>query len=709
MCWSKARRSGRWITFLASALPALWAGSGWAWLPGTGSPDAVSGFVVDSTSRIDVLACYHTVYTASQNYAANMSWTGNVASGLAGTTAAAFKDDVRRRINFYRALASLPADIVFDATKAGKCQEAALVFSANNDLSHDLDGTWAFYTPAAGEAAANSNIALGAYGPPAIDGFMRDSGAGNAAVGHRRWFLYSRAQQMATGDIPPNGSYNSANAVWVLTDFKPAPAPQFVAWPNRGYTPHDLVPSRWSLSYPGANFSSATVTMTQGGSPVSTSIISNADSGYGDNSIVWVPAGVPSSVTSDVTYQVSVTGISGSGVPSSYSYAVTVFDPGNLNDSVVISGSSTPYTTGSSYTFNGIAQADQYELRVSTASAAGWTEGAEDTPAPQIIEGISPGYTLRQTSLKRTGAKAFQVTYPAGVFNDQHFQIARDIIPSGSSQLQFYDRARFSTTTTTLNAEISTDGGSSWTGVFSRNGVGLSSANWDANWISRSVSLAAYAGQTVRIRFIMRRNGGSVTQGTTSSHGFFVDDISVTDATELVNPTTTSLAGSATSFQLDAATAGAPLAAGATYFMRIRPNVGTRWFGFGAAKMAAAQPPAGYAGWIATQFPWVTGGTTADHDRDGITNGMEYAFGLDPTTADPATAVPQPVGGGGALTLSYASPAAMSGVTYGAEWSSNLAAWTPITDTGSGNVHTFTVSLAGHPLLFIRHRIVVVE
>lgn len=404
-----------------------------------------------------------------------------------------------------------------------------------------------------------------------------------------------------------------------------------------------------------------------------------------------------------------VTGITGSGVPSSYSYAVTLFDPGNLNDSVVISGASTPYTTGSSYTFNGIAQADRYELRVSTASAAGWTEGAEDTPAPQITEGISAGYTLRQTSLKRTGAKAFQLTYPAGVFDDQHFQVGRDVIPSVSSQLQFYDRARFSTTTTTFNAEISTDGGATWTGVFSRNGVGLSSPNWDANWISRSVSLAAYAGQTIRMRFIMKRNGGSVTQGATSSHGFFVDDISVTDATELVNPTTTALAGSATSFQLDAATAGAPLSAGTTYFMRIRPNVGTRWFGFGAVKMVTAQQPAGYAGWVATQYPSVTAGTTADHDRDGITNGLEYAFGLDPTSANPVTVLPQPVSAAGSLTLSYASPAPVSGVTYGAEWSSNLATWTPIADTGSGDVHTFAVGLAGHPLLFIRHRIVVAE
>ena len=108
----------------------------WAWTPGTGSPNAVQGFVVDSSNRTDVLAFYNTIYTASEGYAQNLAWTGNVTTGVAGTTEAAFKDDVRRRVNFYRALTGLPADIVFNDTKSAKCQEAALMMAANNALSH---------------------------------------------------------------------------------------------------------------------------------------------------------------------------------------------------------------------------------------------------------------------------------------------------------------------------------------------------------------------------------------------------------------------------------------------------------------------------------------------------------------------------------------------------------------------------------------------
>lgn len=107
-----------------------------AWTPGTGSPSAVSGFAVDTANRRDVLAYFNTVHAASEGYAARIGWTGSTSGGVAGTTGAAFKDDVRRRINFYRALAGLPGDITFDAVKSGKDQEAALMFSANNAISH---------------------------------------------------------------------------------------------------------------------------------------------------------------------------------------------------------------------------------------------------------------------------------------------------------------------------------------------------------------------------------------------------------------------------------------------------------------------------------------------------------------------------------------------------------------------------------------------
>ena len=319
-----------------------------AWTPGTGDPDAVEGFTVAATERIDVLAFYNTVYAASEDFAANMAWTGDVAAGAAGTTSGAFKDDIRRRINFFRALCGLPADIVFDPLKSAKDQAAALMFSANRGLSHSPPTNWQFYSPDGAQAAGNSNIALGNYGPDAIDAYIRDDGANNTVVGHRRWLLYSRARVMGTGDVPETGTYGSpgwyaaANACWVIGEFKPPAAAAFVAWPNRGYCPIDLVPARWSLSHPDANFRAATVTLAQGTSNIPVTILSHSDTGYGDNTIVFEPQSLPAAAPSDIPFTVTVAGLTGTGVPATYTYNVTLFDPGVLGMSVAVAGPPPP-------------------------------------------------------------------------------------------------------------------------------------------------------------------------------------------------------------------------------------------------------------------------------------------------------------------------------------------------------------------------------
>jgi N-acetylneuraminic acid mutarotase len=95
-----------------------------------------------------------------------------------------------------------------------------------------------------------------------------------------------------------------------------------------------------------------------------------------------------------------------------------------------------------------------------------------------------------------------------------------------------------------------------------------------------------------------------------------------------------------------------------------------------------------------------------DYCGNGLPNLMKYAFGLDPTIAA-SSQLPQPVWDGNTLTNSFPAAAGVSGITYGAEWTESLNPpnWQPINDTGSGGTHTFSITVAGHPSLFMRLKI----
>ena len=71
----------------------------------------------------------------------------------AGTTSAAFRDSVLLRLNYFRAMAGVPADVTFSDTYNAKAQQAALMMSVNNQLSHNPPTIWQCYTADGAEAA----------------------------------------------------------------------------------------------------------------------------------------------------------------------------------------------------------------------------------------------------------------------------------------------------------------------------------------------------------------------------------------------------------------------------------------------------------------------------------------------------------------------------------------------------------------------------
>ena len=570
---------------------------------GDGGSDRAPGFTVDTSSRKNVLALYHSVYGGRKNATAPADWTGNMSELLPGTTSTAFQSDVLRRVNFYRALAGVPANLTLNIEKSAKAQEAALLCARNNGLSHHPGHEhpeWAGLSQLSlgVEACAKSNLSLGAYGPAAVDGQIRDDGDANRDVGHRRWLLSPRLVEIGTGDVPEQPGFSAANAIWVAGAPQVPAANRFVLWPNRGYIPAGLLPSRWSVSHPGADFTAATVLMRRNGVPVPVRLTCKsdtpADSFQGERTLVWEPAAIPSAGPADVSYTVEVTGIRVGGMSRDLTYAVVAFDPDVLDETLAINGSGTVTPAGGSYVFNSIAQADGYELTVSRGSAEPWLEGAEGSGV-QILTATAPDYAVVQSQVVNSGTSAFHLTHPgthpAG-FADQTFQLKRRLLPGPNSVLQFSETGRFAETTTTLNAEVSTDNGLSWTAVWSRTGVGLNSSLFDSGWNPHAIPLNAYQDQAVLVRFNLKSNGSPIAAGVTKDYGFFVDNIVLTKAVELVEARRTSLDGTATGFALNSVTAGARLLEGTRYYVSIAPRIGTRLFPSSALKVAtvAAAP-----------------------------------------------------------------------------------------------------------------------
>lgn len=193
-----------------------------------------------------------------------MNWTGSVSSCRAGTTAEAFKVDVLTRVNWFRAMAGVPAQVDLDAESSRLAQEAALVMAAAGDLSHDPDSSWPCYSTDALIGAGHSNLFLGVFGVDSIDGYIEDPGEDNLPVGHRRWILDPTLTKIGTGDT------RNSNALFVIHDEFDADAPTrepdgFVMWPPRGYVPRSQIYARWSVSHRSADFSSATVEVTHAG------------------------------------------------------------------------------------------------------------------------------------------------------------------------------------------------------------------------------------------------------------------------------------------------------------------------------------------------------------------------------------------------------------------------------------------------------------
>ncbi len=601
-----------------------------------------SDFGVDNQNRNDVIAFWHAVYQASEGYENRVGWTGNY-SGTPGSTSPEFVADVERRLNYFRAMCGIPANARLNTgstvainpedrfkpssttLKSDAAQQFALMLIRNYDsstgsdpaITHDPASSVTGWSAAGWNAAAHGNFAFGIYGPGAITEYLREAlptgsatSAWNMDVGHRRWCLFPPATNYATGDQPGSSAYRPpTNSLYVLPnaeELQSVTSPAFVSYPSAGFFPAPVNSPYWSLSRADADFSSATVTMTTAdGTPLPV-VSTRRQTGYGDPAIVWRvdDAAAKIYVFSDTTFQVHVAGIAGDGIPASYDYAVTLINPDRLTDNQSMTGPSAPvFDQWTSYTFVPPPGAEALQVAALLQNSTVWTENAEKPSKAKIIDDTTGGYSLMTKVTAFTGfsgvsgSRSFHLTFPTAYdligrgVPEQSFEIDRDIIANSKATLNFSFRRGYMTKTSNLVAEISSNDGLTWKIVGSPI-KGVSNTAFDTKPSSVSISLPK-SSIPIRVRFRYFTTGGSIythDAAPKSPTGIFIDEITTLRGDWLERKKLTTLPTDATEFVFNSQSAGATLATGAKWKLRLQTTLGGKSFNGPVKALTIAAP-----------------------------------------------------------------------------------------------------------------------
>ena len=127
---------------------------------------------------------------------------------------------------------------------------------------------------------------------------------GVQSLGHRRWIINPSYGPAGVGHA------GRATCLYVFSWNNTGPNPDFVAWPNQGYTPLSTIPHTWSFSSNSYGISTSTTVSVK-------RLSDNQDltvdwyippTGYAMPAIAFTPNGW--SAEADETYEVTVSGLS---------------------------------------------------------------------------------------------------------------------------------------------------------------------------------------------------------------------------------------------------------------------------------------------------------------------------------------------------------------------------------------------------------------
>jgi hypothetical protein len=518
--------------------------------PRAPSPDDLTvtgGFTVNTASREQVRDFYNGIFSASENIPINS--TADVDNCFPGENSQQFIQAVALRINWYRAMAGLPAAVTLDPIYSTGSQQVAVMISANHILNHNPPTNYDCYNTNMAHFAGG-NQAEGVNGADAVEAYINDYGTNNFEVGHRRWLLFPQTLVMGTGDVPSSddGTNAAANSIWVfdssINDPRPATRQPFVSWPPAGFVPYQVTYPRWSFALSNADLSLATVTMTSNGVPIN--VTTNLyETGYGENTIVFLPQGSVDGGTfpfngADTVYGVTVTNI---GIVSenttnyiAMSYSVTVFDPavpGADYIPPVISGPA-PAIVNAANVYSTVP------INNPNTTSYDWITG--QLQPGNVMDNANNGlanFTVSPptdypviTNAYAGGGNCFHLTHDDAM---SHFlQFNEIVLAANNTTLSFQTFIGYSTSDESARVQASTNNGATWDDLYVE--VGCNTGNvCDSVFTPQTISLSNYAGLTTLLRFNYAFTGGSYYPQSDNDVGWSIENIVLTNAQQLVN------------------------------------------------------------------------------------------------------------------------------------------------------------------------------
>ena len=225
---------------------------------------------------------------------------------------------------------------------------------------------------------------------------------------------------------------------------------------------------------------------------------------------------------------------------------MTVFDPavpGADSFPPTISGTSQPYVnTSNAYTCTAITNATSYQWRTSQAISGNLADGAEGGLV-NFTANVSPGYAVVTNGISASGSYCFHLAHPtSGIPPEQILQLKELLYPATNTSVTFKSLLGFADPQQVAKVQASGDGGVIWQDLYSLPG---NSGQVESSFSPHTLSLSNYAGHATLLRF----NYAFLTNVNNSWYyqtyinppvGWFIDDIVVTNAQQLVSMTTNS-------------------------------------------------------------------------------------------------------------------------------------------------------------------------